>query len=150
VRGDAISFLKEAFPRKFHGVKTIPATETEIKSIIHSLTAKNSLGYDQITSKILKVCASLIKHSLNHIYNHSLFTGILPGNLKISVVRPLYKEGDRTNISHYRPISLLTTFSQVLEKVMHNRSSHNFQNYNILVPEQCGFRRGLSTESAAF
>jgi hypothetical protein len=46
VRGDAISFLKEAFSRKFHGVKAIPATEAEIKSMIYSLKAKNSLGYD--------------------------------------------------------------------------------------------------------
>jgi hypothetical protein len=48
-RGGAISFLREAIPRKFPGVKTIPSTGTEIKSIIHSLTTKNSLGYDGIT-----------------------------------------------------------------------------------------------------
>jgi hypothetical protein len=35
-RGDAISFLKDAFPRTFPGIKTISTTETEIKSIIHS------------------------------------------------------------------------------------------------------------------
>jgi hypothetical protein len=58
VIGDAISFLKEAFPRKFPGIKTIPTTETEVKSIIHSLEAKNSLGYERITSTIFKVCAN--------------------------------------------------------------------------------------------
>jgi hypothetical protein len=41
VRGNAISFLKEAFPRKFPGNKTIPTTESEVRSIIHSLKAKN-------------------------------------------------------------------------------------------------------------
>jgi hypothetical protein len=51
VRGDTISFLEDAFPRKFPGIKTIPTTETEIKSIIHSLKAKNSSGYKGITSK---------------------------------------------------------------------------------------------------
>jgi hypothetical protein len=40
VRGDAISFLKETFSRKFPHIKTISTTETEIKSIIHSLKAK--------------------------------------------------------------------------------------------------------------
>jgi hypothetical protein len=40
VRGDAISNLKLVFLRKFPGIKTIPTTETEIKSIIHSLKAK--------------------------------------------------------------------------------------------------------------
>jgi hypothetical protein len=54
VRSDAISFLKQKFPRKFPGIKTIPTTETVIKSTIHSLKAKNSSGYDRITKKILK------------------------------------------------------------------------------------------------
>jgi hypothetical protein len=40
VRGDDISFLKETFPRILPGIKTIPNTETEIKSIIHTLKAK--------------------------------------------------------------------------------------------------------------
>jgi hypothetical protein len=88
---DVISFLKEAFPRKFPHTKTIPVTETEIKIVIHSLKAKNSSGYDRITSKIIKVCASLISHPLTHICNHPLFTGIFPDCLKISVVQPLYK-----------------------------------------------------------
>jgi hypothetical protein len=49
-REDAVSFLKAAFP----GIKIIPTTETEMKSIIHSLKSKHSSGYDDITSKILK------------------------------------------------------------------------------------------------
>jgi hypothetical protein len=51
VRGYAISFLREAYPRKFPGIKTIPTTETEIKSIIQSLKARNSSGYDGIKIK---------------------------------------------------------------------------------------------------
>jgi hypothetical protein len=41
-REDAVSFLKAAFPVKFPGIKIIPTTETEMKSIIHSLKSKNS------------------------------------------------------------------------------------------------------------
>jgi hypothetical protein len=53
-------------------------------------------------------------------------------------------------MSNYRPISLLTTFSKVLEKVMYNRLSHYLQTNNILDPEQFGFRKGISTENTAF
>jgi hypothetical protein len=53
-------------------------------------------------------------------------------------------------MSNYRPISLLTTFSKILEKVMYNRLGHYLQTNNILVPEQFGFRKGISTENAAF
>jgi hypothetical protein len=72
VIGDAILCLREAFPPKFAGIKTIPVIETEIKSIIHSLKAKNSSGFDAITSKILKVCASLISLPLIHICNTNI------------------------------------------------------------------------------
>jgi hypothetical protein len=84
------------------------------------------------------------------IANHSLFTGIFPERLKISVERPLYKKGDKSSMSNYRPISLLTTFSKVLGKVMHNSLSHYLQTNNILVPDQFGFRKEISTENAAF
>jgi hypothetical protein len=53
-------------------------------------------------------------------------------------------------MSNYRPISLLTTFFKVLEKVMHNRLNQYLQTNNILVPEQFGFRKGITTENAAF
>jgi hypothetical protein len=46
VKGNAILFLKKAFPREFPGIKIIPTTETEIKSIMHSFKAKNSSVYD--------------------------------------------------------------------------------------------------------
>jgi hypothetical protein len=51
-------------------------------------------------------------------------------------------------MSNYRPVSLLPTFSEVLEKVIHNRLSHYLQTNNILVPEQFGFRQGISIETA--
>jgi hypothetical protein len=57
-------------------------------------------------------------------------TGIFPDRLKVLVVRPLYKNGDKSDMSNHRPVSLLTN--------------------NILVPEQFGFRKGISTENATF
>jgi hypothetical protein len=62
----------------------------------------------------------------------------------------LYKKGGKTSLSNYRPILLLTTFSKVFETVMHSRLSNYLQNNNILVPEQFGLRKGISTENAAF
>jgi hypothetical protein len=52
-------------------------------------------------------------------------------------------------MSNYRPVSLLTTFSKVIEKVMHNRLSHYIQTNIIPLPEQCGLRKGIYTENAA-
>ena len=79
-----------------------------------------------------------------------LSTGIFPDCLKIAVVKPLYKKEDKTNIKNYRPVSLLTIFSKVLEKAMHSRLSQHLHINYILVTEQYGFRKGISTEDAAF
>jgi hypothetical protein len=53
-------------------------------------------------------------------------------------------------MKNHRPISLLTTFSKVPEKVMHKRLSQYLKTNNILVPEQVGFWKGISTENATF
>jgi hypothetical protein len=143
-KGDAISFLKDSFPRKFTSIKIIPVTATEMKIIIRSLKPKNSSGYDEIRSKILKTCAATISLPLSFICNHLLHTGIFPDHLKIAVVKPLHKKGDRYNMTNYRPISLLSIFSKVCEKAMYSRLSHHLCSNNILVPEQLAFRKDLS------
>jgi hypothetical protein len=81
---------------------------------MHFLKPKKSSGYDEITMKILKACASLICHPLSYIYNYSLYTSIFPDSLKSAVVKPLYKKGDKSSMTNYRPVLLLLTiFSKV-------------------------------------
>ena len=148
-KGDAISFLKDSFPRNMPNMELIPITAAEIKSIICSLKPKNSSGYDEITSKILKTGACIVSLPLSFIYNYSLYTGTFPDSLKIAVVRPMYKKGDKY-ISNYRTVSLLPVISKVLQNAMHNRLNHHLNTHNILAPEQHAFKRGVSTEDAAF
>jgi hypothetical protein len=98
------------FSCKFHAIKIVPDSKAEIKSIMLSLKSKNSSGDDEITSKILKACASFISRPLSHIYNHSLYTGIFPDYLKIAIVKLLFKKGDKTSMTNYMAISLLMVF----------------------------------------
>jgi Notch-like protein len=132
-KGDTISFLKDSFPRNFPNINVIPITEAEIKSIISFVKPKYSSGYDEITSKILKSCSSIISFPLSHICNYSLHTGIFLDRLKIAVAKPLHKKRDKSNISNYKPISLLSTFSRVFEKAMYNRLNQHLHTNNILV-----------------
>ena len=90
-KGDAISILTDSLPGIFPSIKVIPITEAEVKNIIHSLKPKKS-GYYEITSTILKACATLISYTLSYIYNHTLYTGTFPGRLTNSKVKPLYKK----------------------------------------------------------
>jgi hypothetical protein len=145
-----ISLLKNAYQNDFSQMNIIPVTEGEIKSIISSIKAKDSSGYDGISTKLLKVCNSLISKPLSYICNKSIQTGVFPDHLKYAIVKPLYKNGDRSNILNYRPISLLLAFSKVVEKTMYSRLNQHLIINKILATEQYGFRKDRSTDHAAY
>jgi Notch-like protein len=93
----------------------------EIENIIKSFKSKNSCGYDKISVKILKVSSPFITAPLNYICNRSILSGSFPTQLKYSVVKPLFNKDDKKDIKNYRPISLLTSFSKIFEKVIYIR-----------------------------
>ena len=127
-----------------------PFSTQEILSIIKSLKTKDSFGYDEISTKLLKISASYISSPLTYICNRAISTGIFPDRLKYSIIKPMYKKGDKTDPSNYRPISMLTSFSKVLEKALYKRLMQHIDNNNILNEQQFGFRKRLSTEDAIF
>ena len=85
------------------------------------MKCKDSNGYDEISSRILKISAPYVLSLLAYIFNKVLSTGIFPERLKFSDVRPLFKKGDITEFYNYRPISLLTSFSKIIEKILFKR-----------------------------
>jgi len=84
------------------------------------------------------------------VFIYACVLHLIPDRLKIAVVKPLHKKGDKFNISNYRPISLLPTFSKISEKAMYSRLNQNLYTNNRLIPEQYTFRKGMSTEDVAF
>jgi len=79
-----------------------------------------------------------------------MLSGTFPTRLKYAIVKPLLKKWDRENIANYRPISLLTSFSKVFEKIIYDRFLKHIKTNNILVDEQFGFRTSSSTEKASY
>jgi len=94
--------------------------------------------------------APYILSPLTYIFNKALSTGIFPDRLKFSEVKPLLKKGSSTALSNYRPISLLTSFSKIIEKIIYVRLYCHLDVNNILVNEKFGFREKLSTEMATY
>ena len=77
----------------------------------------------------------------------SLESGIFPDKLKIARVIPLFKAGDPANISNYRPISVLPSFSKMLERIMYKRLYKYLTTEKNLYPKQVGFQTGYSTDT---
>ena len=95
-----------------------PVEPSHIFEIVNKLKPKTSCGHDQISSKMIKDTIKNIAIPLSHIINRSLSTGIVPNQLKIAKVIPVYKTSNKDDIKNYRPISLLPAFSKIFEKVM--------------------------------
>ena len=82
------------------------------------------------------------------IYNQWIETGIVPNILKVSQVTPVYKNGDATDPANYRPISTLSSFSKVSEKLISYHLYTFLEKYGIFVLVSIWFRKGYSTEQA--
>ena len=109
-------YLLQSFNHMFSNFKLMPLSTKDIRNIIKSLNTKSLNGYDEVSTKLLKLSLPFILSPLTHICNKSLALGIFPDRFKYSEIKPLFKKGDKHNISNYRPISMLSSFSKVLEK----------------------------------
>jgi fructose-1,6-bisphosphatase/inositol monophosphatase family enzyme len=76
--------------------------------------------------------------------------GVFPTRLKYSEIIPLFKNGDKTNVMNYRPISLLTSLSKVIEKAIFVRLLRHIKKNNILSNHQYGFRSDSFSELAIY
>ena len=125
-----------------------PIIYTEIEDIISSLQNGKSTGPFSIPIKVLKLLNPYISKQLAHIFNQSICSGIFPDRLKYAKVIPIHKKGPPTNPSNYRPISLLSVFSKILEKLMYKRLYAYLEKLNFFYPLQFGFREKHSTGHA--
>jgi len=96
----------QSFKNPFPNINLKSVSTKEIENLIKSLKPKNSSGYDRISTKLIKICSPFMSSPLAHICNKSLSSGIFPDCLKYAIVEPLFKKGDKSKISNYRPISI--------------------------------------------
>ena len=108
----------------------------------------SSAGWDEIPAYVTKRCIDIYIEPLTHIIDKSFKEGISPSELKLAKVFPIFKSGDSSKITNYRPISVLSFFSKVFEKVMYNHISDLIESVNVLYKYQFGFRQRHSTQQA--
>ena len=124
-----------------------PVEPSEICDIINNL--KNKATLDTKISA-LKIANTDIKFTqvFAKVTTSSFNQGVFPQSLKTARVVPIHKNGAKTDVSNYRPISLLTSFSKIYEKLMHNRIANFMDSNNSFYEMQYGFRSGRSCEHA--
>ena len=125
-----------------------PITEHELLSIVLNLPNKKSSGHDLVNCPLIKEIIQVISKPLVFIINLSLTTGIVPDSMKIARVMPIHKNGDCHLVNNYRLISILTSFSKILERTVYIRTSQFLEKHKILSDWQFGFGEKHSTTHA--
>lgn len=125
-----------------------PTSWTEVNKIIHSLKNKPSSGIDEFSSQTVKYCANELTQPLTLIINKSFAEGHFPSRLKVSKVYAKHKKGPKSDPQNYRPISLISTFAKIIEKLVLKRLMAYLIQHNLITANQHGFQKGKSTISA--
>ena len=117
----------------------------ELRDAIGKLKNSKSFGDDNISSFFLKLALPYIAKSLLKIFNTSLETGKFPDSWKTARVAPIFKDGDKSLRSNYRPISVLPVVSRLFEKLVFNQLYKYLDSNGLLSNGQSGFRSLFST-----
>ena len=115
--------------------------------LIRSLK-ENKSNVNDYETKIIKENAASLSTPILFLFNQSVRVSKFPTRLKTARAVPIYKKGSKSDINNYRPISLLSIFSKIFEKLMKIFLLDFINQNDILVPHQFGFRKGLSTQDA--
>ena len=128
-------------------IPELVVTEDSVKSIISQLN-NSAAGYDGLPASIMKQLVSAYIIPLTYKINLSIVQGYFPDEMKLAKVLPIYKVENEQLVQNYRPISVLSYFSKIYERVIYNHIINYIDDNKILYDKQFGFRKGHSTSHA--
>jgi len=118
-----------------------------VEKLLANLKTNSASGPDNIPNRFLKEMAKELAPALTHIFRQSVSSGDLPLDWRCANIAPIFKKGDKHQASNYRPISLTSVCSKLLEHIICKHIRDHLEKSNALSPVQHGFRKGHSTES---
>ena len=123
----------------------ISITVKDVYDILCNLKTDKAMGPDGVSPRLLKMCARELAPSLARLINLSLNQGHFPNCWKLANVLPLFKGGNQHEVDNYRPVSLLSCLSKVMERAIF-KYVFNFFRENLQISiHQSGFIPGDST-----
>lgn len=137
-----------AIPETDDRLQVLVCSPEDVAGVIKRLRPDTSTGPDGISAVMLKSCSGTISEHLSCLFNASLSSGKVPSAWKVSRITPIYKKGDASLVSNYRPISLLSLVSKLLERLIHSALMAHVMANDLLSTCQFGFRPMSSTQEA--
>lgn len=118
-------------------------SESDVVNVINDLKINKGAGPDSIPNYFIKNLKDILCKPLIKIFNFSIKQSCFPDRWKQSYIIPIYKSGDQSDISNYRPISILNSFAKLFEKILHSKLFYLVR--NIISHKQHGFYPHRST-----
>ena len=140
-------YFTNLFPNHENDMPEIQVTEKGVLKLLQALNISKAAGPDGIRPKVLKELSSELAPIFTLLFQASLHQQSIPNIWKHANVTPIYKKGDKTNPSNYRPVSLTCISCKLLERIICSNLMQNLTKHNILYPLQHGFRDKRSCES---
>ena len=144
-------FTAENTQSPFRGKSPYPSLDTFNITQVCVLTLLNNLkpnkAQGSLHPKLLKILCHEITPILTQIFRLSLETGIVPTDWREGNVVPLFKKGDKHKPSNYRPVSLTSICSKIMEHIVVYNIRQHLDRNDILADEQHGFRSKRSRKS---
>ena len=125
-----------------------PTDPKEVSDMIDNLDDKKSPGPNGIPVFLLKKFQHFFSFWLAKLINLSFETGVFPDLLKFAKITPLHKKESKLDFHNYRPISLLSVYSKIFEKLIYSRVYAYLVKYNLISSKQFGFRSKHSCNHA--
>ena len=125
-------------------MENIEITEEKVKRLLESLNEDTSAG-PYFSPKILKPLADIICKPLTIIFRESVKRHKIPLNWKIAWITVIFKQGTRTLAGNYRPVSLTSELSKMLERLIRDHIVEHMMRNNLFSNKQYGFIKGRST-----
>lgn len=123
-------------------------TDDEIAAIMNELSLKKATGSDGISVRIWKDNINMFVPILTCLVNDMLISGTYPDILKIAAIKPIHKNGIKTNIDNYRGISLLPTINKVFERIIYDKIVKFMTKFEQFDELQYGYRKHFGTQDA--
>ena len=119
-------------------------TEEAVKIKLSKLNPNKSPGPDKLYPRVLKEICNELARPLTYLYNLSIQSGKLPDEWKLSEVTPIFKKGNKTNPTNYRPVALTCILCKILESFIRDAIQEHMEIYKLYSHCQHGFRKGKS------
>lgn len=120
-------------------------TQNQVLKSIHKLKEGKASGHDHIPAKLLKCSSPILSQSLTNIINRCINDSTFPDCYKHAEISPIYKKSDCLRKENYRPVSVLTAFSKILENILSDQLLTYFD--DILCKMVSAYRKMYSTNN---